>query len=105
MSEPAGTVRLRLYVRGQDHESAKAEALLRQLCGDNGEASLELEIIDVLTDPEQARRDAIRITPTLIRHDPPPLRRIVGDLNDPRKVLLGLDLDAYRLRRQRDESP
>ena len=83
---------LKLYITGLTERSQAAIDTLKKL----GEAELqgrfELEIIDVLENPRLAENEKILATPTLIRELPPPMRRIIGDLSDTDKVLLGLDL-------------
>lgn len=67
---------------------------LRRLCEGNLSDRYELQIIDVLLNPELAEQDRVLATPTLIKQLPPPLRRVIGDLSDADKVLLGLELSA-----------
>ena len=62
------------------------------MCESDLSGRYELEIIDVLAHPEKAEQDKILATPTLIKQLPPPLRRVIGDLSDSEKVLLGLEL-------------
>lgn len=83
---------LRLYVTGETPRAAVAIANLRRICDEELEGEYELEIIDVLVDPQLAEDEKILATPTLIKNLPPPLRRVIGDLSDTDKVLLGLDL-------------
>ena len=83
---------LKLYVTGQTPRARAAIENLERLCRDELEGQYELQIIDVLEHPEQAETDRILATPTLIKQLPPPLRRVIGDLSDKEKVLLGLDV-------------
>jgi circadian clock protein KaiB len=83
---------LRLYVTGQTPRTERAIANLRHICEHELEASYAIEIIDVLEHPQLAEDEKILATPTLVRHLPPPLRRVIGDLSESGKVLLGLDL-------------
>lgn len=83
---------LKLYVTGETPRAAVAIANLRRICDEELEGEYELEIIDVLVDPQLAEDEKILATPTLIKNLPPPLRRVIGDLSDTDKVLLGLDL-------------
>lgn len=83
---------LRLYVTGQTPRTEKAIANLRQICQDDLHGRYELQIIDVLKNPQLAEDEKILATPTLIKRLPPPLRRVIGDLSDKEKVLLGLDV-------------
>jgi len=81
---------LKLYVTGQTSRSQRAIAHLRQIVKG---LEADLNIIDLLENPQMAEDDEILATPTLIKASPIPIRRIVGDLSDGKKVLLGLDLD------------
>ncbi len=83
---------LKLYVTGNTPRAEQAIANVRRIC--NGEFcdQYELKIIDVLRQPHLAQDEKILATPTLIREKPHPARRIIGDLSDKEKVLLGLDL-------------
>jgi circadian clock protein KaiB len=83
---------LKLYVAGSSARTERAIANLRRICEDELENLYELEIIDVLEHPQVAEDDRILATPTLIKQLPPPLRRVVGDLSDKDKVLLGLEV-------------
>lgn len=83
---------LRLYVTGQTPRSERAIANLRRICEQELDGMYDLQIIDVLERPQLAEDEKILATPTLIKNLPPPLRRIIGDLSDTEKVLLGLDL-------------
>lgn len=107
MSNNTARVELRLYVRSEERGSRNAEQVVRAFCGgDHGAGAFALEVIDVVKHPELALEDDVRATPTLIRRSPPPTRRIVGDMRDPRKILLGLDLGADRIRLDpADEGP
>ena len=69
-----------------------AIANLRRICEEDLNGQYALEIIDVLEQPEVAETDRILATPTLIKQLPPPLRRVIGDLSDKDKVLLGLEV-------------
>ena len=65
---------------------------IQQICREQLKDAVKLEIIDVIEHPELAEHEKIIATPTVIRELPPPLRRIIGDLSNAEKVLLGLDL-------------
>ena len=84
---------LKLYITGHTPKSERAIANLRRICAGGLEGQYELIIIDVLECPQLAEDEKILATPTLIKELPPPLRRIIGDLSDKEKVLLGLDLE------------
>ena len=85
---------LKLYVTGTTPNSEQAIANLRRLCEQELKDRYEFIVIDVLDHPQLAEDDRILATPTLIKALPPPLRRIIGDLSDNKKVLLGLDLKS-----------
>ena len=87
--------KLKLYVTGQTVNSQKAiENLQVVLKESNLEEKYEVEIIDILEHPELAEDERIVATPVLIKKLPLPLKKIIGDLGDKEKVLLGLDLVA-----------
>ena len=83
---------LRLYVTGTSPRAQVAIANLRRICEQDLRGQYDLEIIDVLEHPEVAESEKILATPTLIKQLPPPLRRVIGDLSDKEKVLLGLEV-------------
>jgi circadian clock protein KaiB len=83
---------LKLYVTGKSARAAVAIANLQRICEEELDGRYELQIIDVLEHPELAEADKILATPTLIKRLPPPLRRVIGDLSDKHKVMLGLEL-------------
>ena len=83
---------LKLYITGQTPRSEQAVTQLRHICETELGGNYELIIIDILENPKLAEEEKILATPTLIKELPLPLRRIVGDLSNVEKVLLGLDL-------------
>jgi circadian clock protein KaiB len=85
---------LRLYVTGTTARSTRAVANLCQLCEQHLPDRYELEVIDVYQQPELAAREQLVAVPTLIKLLPLPLRRLVGDLSNRKRVLAGLDLSA-----------
>jgi len=87
--------RLKLYITGQTPRSQRAIANLRRICEGELADQYELVIIDVLENPQLAEDEKIMATPTLTKELPVPLRRVIGDLSDTEKVLLGLDLQSY----------
>jgi circadian clock protein KaiB len=87
--------RLRLYITGKTPKSERAIANLQEICEKELKGLYELQIIDVLEHPQLAEDEKILATPTLIKDLPPPLKRIIGDLSNSEKVLLGLDLSPY----------
>jgi circadian clock protein KaiB len=83
---------LRLFVTGASARTGTAIANLKRICEQELQGMYDLEIIDVLEHPELAENEKILATPTLIKSLPPPLRRVIGDLSDKEKVLLGLEV-------------
>jgi circadian clock protein KaiB len=84
---------LKLYITGRTSRSERAISNLKSICKEELDDQYELRVIDVLESPQLAEEDRILATPTLIKSLPPPIRRIIGDLSDKDKVLLGLDLN------------
>jgi circadian clock protein KaiB len=85
--------RLRLYITGRTPQSQRAIANLRAICESELTGMYEIEVIDVLEHPALAENEKILATPTLVKRLPEPVRKIIGDLSDREKVLLGLDLE------------
>jgi circadian clock protein KaiB len=83
---------LRLYVAGQTRKSLAAFSNLKKICEDHLVGKYKIEIIDLLEKPQLAKGDQILAIPTLVRKLPPPLKKIIGDLSDTEKVLVGLDI-------------
>jgi circadian clock protein KaiB len=83
---------LRLYVAGQTPKSITALANLKQICERHLAGKYDIEIVDLVKDPTLARGDQILAIPTLVRKLPSPIRKIIGDLSDTERVLVGLDL-------------
>lgn len=77
---------------GKTPRAELAIANLRRICEEELEGRYELQIIDVVENPQLAEDEKILATPTLIKRLPPPLRRVIGDLSDKEKVLLGLNV-------------
>ena len=88
--------RLRLYVAGQTPKSVLAFNNLKQICEDHLQGRYEIEIIDLLENPQLARGDQILAVPTLVRRLPEPIKKIIGDLSNTERVLVGLDLQERR---------
>jgi circadian clock protein KaiB len=84
--------RLRLYVAGQTPKSLTAFANLKKLCETHLSGRYEIEVIDLVTNPQLAQGDQILAIPTLVRQLPEPVRKIIGDLSNTERVLVGLDL-------------
>jgi len=87
-----GKYRLRLYVAGQTPRSLSAFTNLKKICDEHLEGRYELEIVDLLQKPQLARGDQIFAIPTLVRRLPEPVKKIIGDLSNTERVLVGLDL-------------
>lgn len=83
---------LRLYVAGNTSNSIRALRTLKNILEQEFQGVYALKVIDVLKNPQIAEEDKILATPTLSKILPPPVRRIIGDLSDREKVLIGLDL-------------
>jgi circadian clock protein KaiB len=83
---------LRLYVAGQTPKSIRAFANLKVLCEKHLKGCYQIEVVDLLEHPQLARGDQIVAIPTLVRQLPPPVRKIIGDLSNTVRVLVGLDL-------------
>ncbi|GJE54271.1 MULTISPECIES: circadian clock KaiB family protein [Methylobacterium] len=87
-----GHYHLRLYVAGQTIKSVTALANLKRVCEEHLSGRYEIEVIDLLKSPQLAAGDQILAIPTLVRRLPEPLKRIIGDLSNTDKVLVGLDI-------------
>jgi circadian clock protein KaiB len=83
---------LRLYVAGQTPKSLAAIANLKRICDENLAGRYKIEVIDLVVRPQLAAGDQIVAIPTLVRRLPPPLKRMIGDLSNSEKVIVGLDL-------------
>lgn len=83
---------LRLYVAGQTRNSLTAFANLKKICADHLDGRYEIEVIDLLKNPQLAKDHQIVAVPTLIRKLPVPVKKIIGNLSDTERVLVGLDL-------------
>ena len=86
------TYNLRLYVAGQTPKSMAAITNLKKICEQHLSGRYDIELIDLLKNPALAQRHQIVAIPTLIRQLPEPLKRIIGDLSNLEKVLVGLDI-------------
>jgi len=83
---------LRLYVAGQTPKAVRAFANLRKICDEHLAGRYSIEVIDLLEDPMLGRGDQILAVPTLVRRLPAPIKKIIGDLSNTERVLVGLDL-------------
>lgn len=86
------TWRLRLYVAGQTPKSITALANLKRLCEGHLAGRYRIDVVDLVNQPHLARRDDIVVVPTLVRQLPPPIRKIIGDLSNVERVLVGLNV-------------
>ncbi len=94
---------IKLYVTGKTPRSESAIANLRRICEEELAGRYEMIVIDILERPQLAEDEKILATPTVIKELPPPIRRIIGDLSDTEKVLIGLDLRGHAI--GKDENP
>jgi circadian clock protein KaiB len=86
---------LRLYVAGQTPKSLTAFANLKAICEEHLQGKYTIEVVDLLENPQLASGDQILAIPTLVRKLPPPLRKIIGDMSNTERVLVGLDLKPW----------
>jgi len=86
---------LRLYVAGQTPKSVRALANLKKLCDEHLAGQYRLEVIDLVANPQLAQSDQILAIPTLVRKLPEPVRKIIGDLSNTERVLVGLQLQPH----------
>ena len=89
---PKAEFHLRLYVAGQTTKSVAALANLKRICETHLAGRYEIEVIDLLVNPKLAAGDQILAVPTLVRHLPEPIKKIIGDLSNEGRVLVGLDV-------------
>jgi len=87
---------LRLYVAGQSPKSVAAFANLKRLCEEHLAGEFEIEVIDLIENPRLAKDDQIVAIPTLVRKLPQPIRKIIGDLSDTERTLVGLQLRSSK---------
>jgi circadian clock protein KaiB len=92
MTQAAEKWELRLYTAGQSPKSLAALANLKRVCDEHLAGRYSIEVIDLLRNPRLAKDDEIIAIPTLVRKLPQPLRKLVGDLSDTERTLVGLQL-------------
>src|SRR6187549_1964164 len=92
MAKKQNTWELRLYVAGQTPKSVAALKNLKQYCETHLKGQYKIEVIDLLVQPQLAEGDQIFAIPTLVRKVPVPIRKIIGDLSNEEKVLVGLNI-------------
>jgi circadian clock protein KaiB len=102
--DPSAELQLRLYVAGQTAKSQLALKNLRRLCETHLEGRYQIEIIDLLVSPQLAAGDQILAVPTLVRKLPEPIKKIIGDLSNEERVLVGLDVQPVRKAVRGDET-
>lgn len=90
--EKAAFYTLRLYVAGQTPKSIQAFENLKRICDTHLSGRYKIEVIDLLKNPKLAKGDQIIAVPTLVRRLPPPIRKIIGDLSNTERVLIGLNI-------------
>jgi len=88
---------LRLYVAGITPKSVEAFSNLKKICEEYLAGKYHIQVIDLMENPKLARGDQILAVPTLVRQLPPPLKKIIGDLSDTERVLVGLDLRQIKV--------
>ena len=86
--------KLRLYIAGETSRSLAALENLQKICDEHLTGKYQVEVVDLLKNPHLAEGDQILAVPTLVRRLPPPLKKIIGDLSNTQRVLVGLDLRA-----------
>ncbi len=87
---------LRLYVAGQTPKSLTAMANLQKICDEHLPGQYKIEVIDLLKNPQLAQGDQIVAIPTLVRKLPAPIKRVIGDLSNIERVLVGMDIQANK---------
>jgi len=94
---------LRLYVTGTTAKSVRAIQNVRRICEEHLKGVYDLEVVDIYKNLRLARGDQIIAAPTLIKQLPTPLRRLIGDMSDEQRVLVGLDIRPRHAIRNKDE--
>lgn len=96
-AEPKARYRLKLFVTGTTPRSARAIRNIRAICEENLQGRYDLEVVDIYQHPEHIQPEQIVVTPTLVKEQPLPSRKMIGDLSNTEQVLIGLDLVRHRL--------
>lgn len=91
-SSSAGVLKLKLYVAGQTPKSLAALSNLKKICDEHLKGKYHVEVIDLMKNPQLAQGDQILAIPTLVKQLPVPVRKIIGDLSNTDRVLIGLDI-------------
>ena len=102
---PKAVIDLRLYVAGQSPKSLAAISNLKKICNDNQSGRYRIEVIDLVKNPALAKDHQILAIPTLVRSLPVPIRKIIGDLSDTDRVLVGLDMRETKSKNEKKASP
>ena len=92
VDQPGDVHLLRLYVAGQTPRSIAAFANLKRICEEHLAGRYQIEVVDLIQNPQLAKGDQILAVPTLVRRLPEPVRKIIGDLSNSERVLVGLDI-------------
>lgn len=100
-----GKWELRLYVAGRTQKSVAAFGNLQRICDKHLKGKYSIEVIDLLRNPALARSDQIVAIPTLVRKLPPPKKKIIGDLSNPERVLIGLDIPGMEAIGHEQQNP
>ncbi len=87
---------LRLYVTGMTPRSTQAISNIKRICEEHLKGRYELEVIDIYQQPEKAREGELIAAPTLVKKLPPPLRKLIGDMSDTERVLVGLNIASEK---------
>jgi len=95
-TDEVGKWNLRLYIAGQTPRSVAAIRNLRRICEEHLDGRYTIEIIDLVNDPKLAREHQILAIPTLVKSLPVPIKKIIGDLSNTEKVLVGLELQPLK---------
>lgn len=95
-TEPSCRFQLRLYIAGQTSKSVVALRNLKRICEAHLAGEYSIEIIDLLKTPQLAAGDQILAVPTLVRRLPEPIKKIIGDLSNEERVLVGLDVKSVK---------
>ena len=101
--DQADRLLLKLYVTGNTPQSTKALVNLKRICEEHLKGSYDLQVIDVYQKPELASEQQIIAAPTLVKLLPLPIRRLIGDMSDENKVLLGLSISPRKVESSDDE--
>ncbi len=95
-AEEDSVYNLRLYVAGQTEKSMEAFENLKRIADEHLKGRYKIEVVDLLKNPQLAEGDQILAIPTLVRKLPPPIRKIIGDLSNTERVLVGLDIQPRK---------